>query len=1093
MKVPILLFVKKKIKLSFVLFGPLIAQKNGNDTQNVTDQKLLDVQNASSKGPQLWASNDVEDMLEDFSAQDILGPKEDLLAALERMPKSVIIEATAQTKSKAPGKASIPELSQAGKVLLQGPSKVFLQDKTELTVPSQRSGQSVLQISSPKTEAVSKVTIQTQSKDSTPVRSVGLAPNKLLVSGVVSSPTLSESLIPVKTVLPTQSKNTTLDIFAVSPSSKAAAEAKASTPSISQNAASVRAAESAQIQAGATAKAAVQAPSNKTKTSVGPPLASYKGIASYRTLMPTQSEAEIQGRVAAWAPSKDMSLSTSTSSALQEGHNQVKTVAPVPSKAAAQRNEGLVPVKISETVQSKNTSSMGLTFGKYAAPVIDKIEFQGLVAPPTTSEAALPVKDALPTFHKDGGPIAVPAPVSGISSVLGKKSVTTAIDSQDRNAKAEVTKFSLSRQEPSLVPGKSLAPVIDRAPTLSKDPFVLGFKIDSALGKAVELPTTAGGASERPSILSQSKSPVSVKDSVTSRDRDIAFGVAAAKAPTKVTFSPSTLQSEKTSPVKAEEPVLVQTVGSRMEPTPAKAAVPTNAEFLGQDKFVSSSLKVGQAFVKDTVQTTEFSEGSKLPTTVKALPTLCTDAISAAAPTPLSSIGSTICKNTTSSTNEAADIRGTLPALAKFEVIYQAAPSEPGERFAPITDALLEKSKEMFLDFTSVKLSSADTESGKAVSLETKEYAAESKVSLPDSTKFLFPHQVVLPQPSEDPVVLKDSVPQPGGDGFLGVRAKTPTRVSFSGLDEPFEQRKETIPVRATYSEDSGTEGSALSFGIKQGKVALELRGDSVPDRRDISQTIQDTLSETESLVPDEGTISESSDDADSSESPISVTATSYQIKYPVLSETEVADIGKVTSPVASKVETYETAALPPEPDKGLDTIIATQSTSEDLFTVKSAVLAPEATPRDEKAESASDVFDQGTNEFCVIGKDQTVQNESLAHNETLVKGKPKLLAHSQDFIPEPRKDYATVEQLSLASHEVLPASSELLAFGTTTVAAPEEDFDAIKTTTSALNDATIQVKTEKPATGEDLSPGGAAFPGQSEGQASEALTLCFQ
>lgn len=974
----------------------------------------------------MWASNDVEDTLEDLSAQDILGPNEDLLAALGRIPKSVTIEAAGQTKSKALGKASLPEPSQTGKVLLQGPSKGSLQDKTDLLVPSQRSGQSVVQISSLKTEEVKKVRIQTQSKDSTPVKSVGLAPNKLLVSGTVSSPKLGESFSAVKTVSPTQSKNATLGVLAVSPSSKAAAEAKAATPSMSQSAASARAAESAQIQAGATVKAAALAPSNTTKTSVDSP---YKGTASYRTIMPTQSEAEIQGRVTAWVPSKDMFLSMSTSSALQEGQNQVETVAPVPSKAAVQRSEGLVPVKISETVQSKNRSNMGLTFGKYA--------------PPTTSEAALPGKDAFPTFPKNGGP---------------KKSVTTAIDTQDRNAKAEVTKFSISRQEPLLF-GKSLA--TDRA-------------------NDVKLSNTADGASGGPSILSQSKSPVSVKDSVTPRDRDVA-GVATAKAPIKVTFSPSTIQREKTSLVKVEEPLLVKAVGSRVEPNPAITAVPTNTDFSSQDKFVSPSQSVGQAIVKDTVRTTDFSMGSKLPTTVKAVQTLRIDAASGPAPTSLSSIGSKIGKNATSSTNEAVDVRGPLPALGKFEVTRQAVPSEPRQRFAPITDALLEKSKELFLGFTSVKLSSTDTESGKAVTRETKECAAGRKFSLPESTKFLFQHQVVSQQQSEDPVVVEDSVPQPGGDGFLGVRAKTPTRVSFSGLAEPLEQSKETIPVRAPHSEEDS--GSALGFGKKQSKEALEQGGDLVPERGDVSQTTQDTVLETECLVPDEGTISDSSDAADSSESP--VTATLYQIKYPVLSETEVADVGKITSLVASEVETFGSAAPPPETVKGLDSVNATQPTSEDLFSVKSTVLTPNATPQEKKAAPASDVFDQGENQSDVVGKDQTTQNESLAHNKTLVKAETELLAHSPDFMPEPIKDCATVELLSLASCEVPPASSDLLAMGTTTAVAQEKDFDATETTKSAL-------KTEKPATGEDLSQGGAAFPGQNEQQASEALSLHF-
>lgn len=1019
--------------------------------------------------------------MEDLSTQDILGPKEDLLAALEHLPKSVIIEAAAQTKSKSPGKASLPKPSQAGKVLLQGPSKSSLQDKTELPVPNQNFGQTVVQISSLKTEAVRKVTIQTQSKDSTPVRSVRPAPNKLLVSGVVASPTISEGLIPVKTVLPTPSKNATLGVLAVSPSSKAAAEAKAATPSMSQNAASVRAAESAQIQAGATAKTAAQAPSNTTKTSVGSPLTSYIGTGSYRTIMPTQREAEIQGRVAAWAPSKDMSFSMSTSSALQEGHNQVKTVAPVQSEATVQRSEGLVSVKISETVQSKNTSSMG----KYAAPPIDKIEFEGLVAPPTTSETALPVKDALLTFHKDGGPVAVPAPVSDISLVLGKKSVTTAIDAQDRNA--EVTQISFSRQEPQLLPGKSLAPVIDRAPTSSKDPFLHGLKVDSTSGKAVELSAAADGASGRPSILSQGKSPV--KDLVTSRDRDIAVGVAAAKAPTKVTFSPSTIQSEKTPPVKVEEPLLVQAVGSRVEPTPATAAVPTNTEVSGQDKYVSPSLSVGQASTEDTIQMTEFSVGSKPPTTVKALPTLRTDAASAAAPTLLSSVGSTIGKNITSSANKAADIRGAIPTLAKFEV--KTTPSQPEEQSAPITDDLLEKSKNFFLGFTSVKLSrSTDTELGKAVTLETKECAVKRKVSLPESTKFLFPHQVVPLQASEDPVVVKDSVPQTERDEFLGLRAKTPTRVSFSGLAEPSKPKKETIPVRRCSVEDSG---SAVSFGITQVQEAQELGGDSVPDRTDILQTIEDTLSETKCLVPDKSTISESGDAADSSESPVSVTAPSNQLKYPTLSDTEVAVIGKVASPAASEGETFGTAAPSPETVKDLDSVNATQPTSEDLFTAKSSDLPPETTPQDKKAASGSDVFDEGENKSDVTSKDQIIQNESMAHNETLVTGEPESLAHTQDFIPESIKDYATVELLSLASCEVLPASTQLLALGTRTVAAPEEDFNAIETTTtSALNGAIVQVETEKPATGEDLSPGGAAFPGQNEGRASEALSLCF-
>lgn len=977
----------------FVLFGPLIAQKNGNDAQNITDQKLLDVQSSSSKEPQLWASNDVEDMLEDLSAQDILGPKEDLLAALERMPKSVTIEAAAQTKSKAPGKVSLPEPSEAGKVTLQGPSRGSLQAKTALPVPSQHSGQSVVQVSS-ETEAVRKVTLQTQSKDSSPVRSAGLAPNKLLVSGVIPSPTLSENLIPVKTVLPTQSKNATYGVSTVPPSSKAAVERKAVTPSMSKGAAAVKAAESAQIQAGATGKAAVLAPSNTSKTSVGSPLASYKGTASYRTIMPTQSEADTQGRVAAWAPSKDIFSSVSTSSASH----------------AARRSEGLVSVKISETVPSKDTSNMVSTFGKYA--------------PPTTSEAALPVKDTLPTFHKDGGQVTVPARVSGISSVLGKKSVTTANEAQDRDARAAVPKFSISGRD------KGLGPGIDIAPTSNKDPFLLGSKTDSALGKAVALSTTADGANGRPSILSQSKGPVSVKDSVTLRGRDTAFGVAAARAPIKVTFSQSSIQIEKTSPIKAEEPVIVKALGPSMEPTRGKATVPTKNKFSGQDKFALPSPSMGQAFVKDTVPTPGFSEGSKLPTTVKAVPTLGIDAVSAAAPTLLSSIGSTLRKNTISSTNEATDVRAALPAMTKFEVVGQAAPSVPGECSAPITGALLEKSKDVFFSFASVKLSGTDTDTGKAVTLETTECATENKVSLPEPTKFLSPRQAVSPQPSEDPVLVKDSVTQPGRNGFLGVSAKTPTRVSFSGLAEPLELSEETVPVRDTSSEEDS--GSALSFGIKQNKDAPQPGEDSVP----------------------EGT------------------------------------------------------ASPPETVKGLASAKATQPTGEDLFPVKSADLTPEATPHDKTTATASDAFDQGENESDVTAKDKTIQNESSAHIKTLVQGESELLAQSQDFLPQPSKDYATIEVLPLAPCELPPAPRELPVLGTTTVPVPEEDFGTVKTMASASNDASNQVATEKQATGEVLGPEGAAFPGQNkatalleaksrrdettQGLASMALSLCL-
>lgn len=922
-------------------------------------------------------------MLEDLSAQDILGPKEDLLAALERMPKSVTIEAAAQTKSKAPGKVSLPEPSEAGKVTLQGPSRDSLQAKTALQVPSQHSGQSVVQVSS-ETEAVRKVTLQTQSKDSSPVRSAGLAPNKLLISGVIPSPTLSENLIPVKTVLPTQSKNATYGVSTVPPSSKAAVERKAATPSWSKGAVAVKAAESAQIQAGATGKAAVLAPSNTSKTSVGSPFASYKGTASYSTIMPTQSEADTQGRVAAWAPSKDIFSNVSTSSASH----------------AARRSEGLVSVKISETVPSKDTSNMVSTFGKYAAPALSKVEFQGLAAPPTTSEAALPVKDALPTFHKDGDQVTVPARVSGISSVLGKKSVTTANEAQDRDARAAVPKFSISGRD------KGLGPVIDIAPTSNKDPFPLGSKTDSALGKAVALSTTADGANGRPSILSQSKGPVSVKDSVTLRGRDTAFGVAAARAPIKVTFSPSSIQIEKTSPIKAEEPVIVKALGPSMEPTPGKATVPTKTEFLGQDKFALPSPSMGQAFVKDTVPTPGFSEGSKLPTTVKAVSTLGIDAVSAAAPTLLSSIGSTLRKNTISSTNEATDVRAALPAMTKFEVVSQAAPSVPGECSAPITGALLEKSKDVFFSFASVKQSGTDTDSGKAVTLETTECATENKVSLPESTKFLSPRQAVSPQPSEDPVLVKDSVTQPGRNGFLGVSAKTPTRVSFSGLAEPLELSEETVPVRDTSSEEDS--GSALSFGIKQDKDAPQPGEDSVP----------------------EGT------------------------------------------------------ASPPETVKGLASAKATQPTGEDLFPVKSADLTPEATPHDKTTATASDAFDQGENESDVTAKDKTIQNESSAHITTLVQGESELLAQSQDFLPQPSKDYATIEVLPLAPCEAPPAPRELPVLGTTTVPVPEEDFGTVKTMASASNDASNQAETEKPATAEVLGPEGAAFPGQNKATA---------
>lgn len=919
-------------------------------------------------------------MLEDLSAQDILGPKEDLLAALERMPKSVTIEAAAQTKSKAPGKVSLPEPSEAGKVTPQGPSRGSLQAKTAFPVPNQHSDQSVVQASS-ETEAVRMVTLQTKSKDPSSVGSAGLAPNKLLVSGVVPSTTLTESLIPVKTMLPTQSKNATYR-STVPPSSKAAAETKAATPSVGKGAVAVSAAESAQIQAGATGNAAVLAPSNTTKTSVGSLLASYKGTASYRTIMPT-SEADTQGRVAAWAPSKDIFSSVYTSSASHEDRIPVKSVAPALSKAAARRSEGLVSVKISETVSSKDTSSVVSTFGKHTAPALGKVEFQGLAPPPVTTEAALPGKDALPTFHKDGGPVTVPAAVSGISLVLGKKSVTTANEAQDRDARAAVPKFYISGQD------KGLGPVIDIAPTSNKDPFLHGSKIDSALGKAVALSTTADEANGRPSILSQSKGPVYVKDSVTSRDRDTAFGVAAARAPIKVTFSPSSIQIEKTSPVKAEEPVIIKTLAPSMEPTPGKAAVPTKTEFLGRDKFALPSPSMGPAFVKDTIPTPGFSEGSKLPTTVKSVPTLGIDVVSAAAPKLLSSIGSTLSKNTISSTNEAAHVRAALPALAKFEVIGQAAPSEPEECSAPITGALLEKRKDVFFSVTSVKLSGTDTDSGKSVTPETTECATENKVSLPEPTKFLSPRQAVSPQPNEDPVLFKDSVTEPG-------RAKTATKVSFSGLVEPLELSEETVSATETYSEEDS--GSVLSFGIEQ-----EPGEDSVP----------------------EGT----------------------------------------TSPL--------------ETVKGLASAKTTKPTSEDLFPGKLAVLTSEATPNDKTTAPASDAFDQGPNESDVTAEDKTIQNESSVHIKTLLQGESELLAQSQDSVREPIKDYATTKVLPLAPCEEPPAPSELPVLGTTTVAAPEDDFSAVERMASASNNASDQV--EKPATGEVLGPEEAAFLGQNE------------
>lgn len=1058
-----------------VLFGPPIAQKNGNDAENITDQKLHDVQRISSKEPQLWASNDVDDVLGVLSSQDLLGPNEDLLAALERMPKSVTIEAAAQTKAKAPGKASLSESREAGKGAPQGPSKGSLHGKTASPVPSKHSGQVKSAVpGSSEPEAVRKVTIQTQSKDSTPVRSAGLAPNKLLVQGVASSPTLSETLFPVKSVLPTQSKNATFDIAAVPPSSKAAAEGKPATLSMSKAADTDRTAEATQVHAGGTGKDAVLAPSNTAKTTAGSLLTSYKDTASYRSIMSTQSEADTQGRAAAWSPSKDIFSSISTSPASLR-------------KATRRKSEGLVSGKLSETAQSKDTSNMVSTFGKYSIPALGKVEFQGLVVPETTSEAARPVKDVLPTFHKNGGQLAAAAPVSGISSIQSQKTVTTAIEAQDKAAVSGLRKFSLTG--PPSVPDKGFGPVVETAPASSTDSILDGTKFDSALGKAVAFSATTDGANSRPSILSQSKSPASVKESLTSRDKDTALGVAAARAPVKVTFSTSSVQSEKTSPVKVEKTGLVKALGSSMERTPGKAEVPSKTEFSGQDKFALSSPRMAPVFAKYTVSTPGFIEGSKLPTTVEVVPTSGLEAVSSSRHALLSSIGSNLSKNTVSSTNEDADGRAALPALAKFEVKGQAAPSVPGEQ-----------SKNLLLSFASEKMPGTGTDSGRAVTQETTEHAAESKVLQPEPTKFLFSCQAISPQPTEDPIPVRDSLRQAGKDGVLGVRPKTPTRVAFSGLPEPQELTEETVRVKATWSEEDL--GSVLSLETKQGKDTQEECEDSVPAERDIPQTAKDTLSQDEGqLVPVEGSIS------------ASVTATSDQIKPPVQAETRVVDISKVKS-VENEFEILDIAPTS-KTVMGAASFKAAQPTiSENLYAVELDVFTPEVTPQDKAAASASDSFDQGSKELDMTAEDKTVQKESSSYSKGLVPAETELVARRQDSVTEPSKDYSTGEVLPPPMHEVLPASRELPAFGASTVAMPEEDFVTVETKSttsspsSSSNDAPDQAETEKPATSEALGPEGAAFLEQNrdaalleaklsrdaatQGPASEALSICL-
>lgn len=790
----------------FVLSVPLSPVKNGSDAQNIKGQKHLGLGSASPKDTHLRANNDVEDMLDDLRAQEILGPKEDLLAALERIPKPVTIEAATQKECKAPSKATVPEPSEAG------PVKSAVQASNEAV-------------------AFGKAASQIPNKASTPIRAAVLAPNM----GVAPSPPLSESLFTVKAVLPTLNKNAASAVSTAPASSEAAAEGKTATPSMSS----------------ITQMISGPAPSNTTTTAVAAPLASYKGMTSYRTIVPTQSEAAARGRVAVWAPSKDIfssaaalpasskvtffdlpapsvptkgSVKTAVSATAEAAAKDKVTVA-APGKAATsivaaplapskvafsglasswtqcegqvQARDGatapmlgfsdtaVLPVTDESPISTKAAvtspkkdilSGMALAPAQSSFSVLDKtaelaqgkVTFSGLPAPERRSKDPVSVKILVSAPSKDAfssiaaepassmdsttGKAAVPA-VSSMGLTQGKKVVMTTNEALGRAAVAGLTKFSVPSKAAPSTPSECFVPVKAAAPTSSKDALLdvaaKPSRIDSAPGEALTSATTEAGAS----VLSPSEGPAPVKNLAASTSRDTTLGVAAARAPVRVAFSGLSTPSapnEETFPVKAEIPILVKDAFSGRVAAPTSSMVLTiykaaTSEFLRQGKSAFPSPSEGPALVKDTV--------------------------------PIPSEGSVPVKDQVSSPGRDAfpDVTAAQPPIkAAFSGL--SPPPAPSEGAVVVKTAVPTLVKNASSGIEAPPISNIVLTLGKAggdLAPVKDTEAAASEVSVPDS------------------------VPSPGRDPFLGVTTVQPIKPAFTGLAAPPVQSKESFTIKA--------------------------------------------------------------------------------------------------------------------------------------------------------------------------------------------------------------------------------------------------------------------------------------------------------
>lgn len=1121
---------------SFVLSVPLAAFKNGNDAQNIKDQKQLGLGSASPKDPQLWPKNDVEDMLDDLRAQEILGPKEDLLAAIERIPKPVTIEAAAQKECKAPGKTTVLEPSEGD------PVKSAVQASSEAV-------------------AFGKAVSQIPNKASTPVRAAVLAPNM----GVAPSPPLSESLFTVKAVLPTLSKNASSAVSTAPPSSEAAAEGKTATPSMSSI---------TQMKSTATGKASVPAPSNTTTTAVAAPLASYKGMTSYRTIVPTQSEAAARGRVAAWAPSKDVfssaaalpasskvtffdlpapsvptkgSVKTAVSATAEAAAKDRVTVA-VPGKAATSIVAApLAPSKVAFSglasswaqregqVQARDgaTAPSMLGFSDTAVlPVSDpasgrdpflgvatvqpiKQAFSGLAAPPVPSKDPFTVKAAVPKLGIDAISAAVPATVSAKASSMDSdpgKAVTLATNEATAQGKVSVpepSKFAFSYQTAS-----RSAPSERSVSSPGRDP-ILGVTAAQATGMVAFSGLAVSLApNEGPAVPNFGKDAVTAlapvlsmgstvgKNAVSTTNEAEAQGRAAEATPARFSLSgqaASSIPSEGSVPVEGTKPeprrtdaffgaASVKTSGKDVSLGRAttlatsgtaaqdKASVPEPSKF-------ATPPSVGKTLVKDSVPPPG-RDGFLAMSAAKAPIRVAYPGIDSGATLSCGAVqGKAIVSPTSHSVSQGSDVIRKASRVAFLDL---AGSPEPGDDSISVKGDIPRTIKDTLLGAAAPTAQSKGLVSAEGT-IRASSYPAASSVAVP-------------PVPSESQVLVKAASPMSNQGSFLvtaTVQAQTeaaasskvtvpaPSKVEALDVAVPSEPTRDLSPVKAT-QPTTCVDLSLLKIAEIATREAATLDKAAAP----ASVGIKGSLTH-ESESPVKPAVLASVKDAPPT---LFESADLRNVAVPETNKGLATGKAAVPVPRASSTPVQETNKEPAVPSK--DVVPASDEAAaegEPFVQVPHICLG-----QVNYAEPAQNVASAPMKPLVQVESEVPTPSKASALCEIAVPIKsvvpapiiPAILASDESAsetscetsaiveaaAPEPSKDFATVKAVRPASSEVPPVSCE--ASATVKAAVP-----------SASSDTVDEVEAAKPATSEVFAPEGGAFPRQSEATAPVKAT----